>query len=99
MFGDVIKLETKNKKYSSHPLQQDTNSLYKQGPKPLVSRKDVHEREIGNRFLCVPHRSSGFGVSRPETPSKVLSRPLDLDVEKRSILLPHPGMQQSPMGA
>ena len=24
VFGDV-KLETKNKKYSSHPLQQDTN--------------------------------------------------------------------------
>lgn len=40
VFGDVIKLETKNKKYSSHPWQQDTNSLYKQGPKPLVSRKE-----------------------------------------------------------
>lgn len=39
VFGDVIKSETKNKKYSSRRLQQDTNSLYKQGPKPLLSRK------------------------------------------------------------
>ena len=73
----IIKIQCRRRSFrnfsgaSSSPQGLLLRSIYEQRTKPIVSAKGRGWN--GHRFLCVPHRSWGFGVSGNEM-SKWLKR-------------------------